>query len=118
MNPDPEKAQLPAVLQYNERVVEQGFWKKFLKIASRIPFAEDIAAAYFCAMDPVTPKRVKAILLAALAYFVVPLDIVPDFLAGFTDDATVVAAAIGLVAGHINPDHRAKARALLEKENL
>ena len=111
--------QLPAVIARNERIVEKGFWKKFLKLARRIPFAEDLAAAYFCAVDPATPTKVRAILLGALAYFVMPFDAIPDFIAGFgyTDDATVLAMAIGLVARHINEAHRLKARALLDDVN-
>jgi uncharacterized membrane protein YkvA (DUF1232 family) len=115
--PDPTAAQLPAVIARHERIVERGFWRKFFALAGHIPFADDLAAAYFCAMDPATPRRVKAILLAALAYFVLPFDAVPDFLAGFgfTDDAAILATALGLVAGHIRPVHRAKANTLLEK---
>ncbi len=114
---DITRYQLPAVIARNERIVEKGFWKKFLKLARRIPFAEDLAAAYFCALDPATPARVKAMLLGALAYFVLPFDAIPDFLAGlgYTDDAAVLAAAIGLVARHIGETHRRQARALLER---
>jgi len=114
--PNPAAIQLPAVLAQNRRTVERGFWKKLLKVAGRIPFAEDLAAAYFCAMDPATPRRVKGILIAALAYFVLPVDAIPDFIAGFgfTDDAAVLATAIGLVAGHIKPRHQQRARAALD----
>ncbi len=113
--PESAKTQLPAVIARNSRTVERGFWKKLLKTAGRIPFAEDAAAAYFCAVDPATPGRVKAILLAALAYFVIPTDIIPDFVTGlgFTDDAAVLAMAISLVSGQITPAHRKRARAAL-----
>lgn len=99
----------------DERIVERGFWKKLLRVAGRVPFAEDAAAAYFCAVDPKTPAKVKAILFAALAYFVMPFDLIPDFIAGigFTDDAAVIAMALGIVAGNITDKHRAKARAAL-----
>ena len=114
--PNPAAIQLPAVIARNRRTVERGFWKKLLKVAGRIPFAEDLAAAYFCAMDPATPGRVKGVLIAALAYFVMPVDIIPDFIAGFgfTDDAAVLATAIGLVSGHIKPRHQRRARAALD----
>ena len=113
--PDFTKAQLPAVLAHNTRKVEKSFWQKLLKVAGRIPFAEDAAAAYFCATDPATPSSVKGILIAALAYFVTPVDLIPDFIAGigFTDDAAVLAMALSLVAGHIKPRHRRRARAAL-----
>lgn len=114
--PDPMAPQLPALVARNERVVERSFWKKLLQLAGRIPFADDAAAAYFCAVDPATPSRVKAVLMAALAYFVMPVDAIPDFIAGFgfTDDAAVLAMAVGLVARNITPKHRAQARAALD----
>ena len=113
---DPDAAQLPAVIARNERIVRDGFWKKLLKLAGRVPFADEAAAAYFCAIDPATPTRVKGILLAALAYFVLPFDAIPDFVAGlgFTDDAAVLAMALSLVARHVTPEHRARARAALD----
>jgi uncharacterized membrane protein YkvA (DUF1232 family) len=113
--PDPTAYQLPAMIARNERTVERSFWKKLLRVAGRIPFAEDLAAAYFCAVDPKTPTRVKGVLLAALAYFVTPIDLIPDFIAGFgfTDDAAVLATAIGLVSSHVKERHHARARSAL-----
>ena len=113
--PNPSIVQLPATIARNERIVGERFWKKLLKVAGKIPFAEDAAAAYFCAVDPNTPSKVKAILLAALAYFVMPFDVIPDFIVGlgFTDDAAVLAMALTLVAGQIKDEHRRRARAAL-----
>jgi len=113
--PNSAAVQLPATIARNERIVGEGFWKKLLKVAGKIPFAEDAAAAYFCAVDPKTPSKVKAILLAALAYFVMPFDVIPDFIVGlgFTDDAAVLAMALTLVAGQIKDEHRRRARAAL-----
>lgn len=112
---DPEAVQLPAVIARNTRTVERGFWPKLLRVAGRVPFSEELAAAYFCATDARTPSRVRAVLIAALAYFVMPADFIPDFLAGFgfTDDAAVLATAIGLVTGHVKPRHHRRARAAL-----
>ena len=97
------------------RLVEKDFWRKLLKVAGRIPFAEDLAAAYFCAIDPLTPARVKGVLIGALAYFVIPFDAIPDFIAGFgfTDDAAVLAMAIRLVSRHMKDTHYTRARAAL-----
>ena len=53
--PNPATYQLPAVIARNERIVEKSFWRKLLKLAGNIPFAEDLAAAYYCAVDPATP---------------------------------------------------------------
>ncbi len=110
-----ERLALPATIEANEKIVKEGFWKKLRKVAGRIPFAEDAAAAWYCARDPKTPTRVRAILLASLAYFILPTDFLPDWLLGFgfTDDATVLMAAIGLVRSHIKPQHHVEARKAL-----
>jgi len=101
-----------------EARVRHGLWRKLRRFTGHIPFAEDAAAAYYCAVDPATPRRVRAILVGALAYFVMPADLVPDFIAGlgFTDDATVMMAAITAVAPHIRRRHRQRARATLERQ--
>lgn len=114
-----EEAQLPAVFAANKRRVREGFWRKFKRVATKLPFAQDLAAAWFCAVDPTTPFRARATLIGALAYFVMPVDVIPDFLvvAGFTDDASVMLAAITAVAAHIRPDHRRKAADAMKKLN-
>ncbi len=91
------------------------FIGRLKRVAKRIPFAEDLLAAWVCARDPSTPRRVKLTLLAALGYFVLPLDALPDVmpLLGFTDDAAVIAAALAAVAGSITPQHREKAKEML-----
>jgi uncharacterized membrane protein YkvA (DUF1232 family) len=85
------------------------------RVAKRIPVAEDLLAAWFCARDPATPRRVRMTLLAALGYFVLPVDALPDIMPilGFTDDAAVIAAALAAVAGSITPVHREKAKQAL-----
>jgi uncharacterized membrane protein YkvA (DUF1232 family) len=106
--PDPNEAEL----------VEEGFWPKFKRVASHLPFAEDLLAAYYAAMDPATPTRVRAVLIGALAYFVMPADMIPDVVAGlgFTDDAAVLTAALGALAEHIRPTHREHARLALQAQ--
>lgn len=91
------------------------FMTRLKRVAKRIPFAEDLLAAWFCARDPATPRRVRMTLLAALGYFVLPVDALPDImpLLGFTDDAAVIAAAIAAVAGSITPEHRERAKQAL-----
>jgi uncharacterized membrane protein YkvA (DUF1232 family) len=100
-----------------EARVRRGFWPKLRRHAARLPFAEDLVAAYYCAFDRRTPRRVQAILLGALAYFVLPFDFIPDMLPviGFADDAAVLATAIRVVAAHITPEHRDAARRLLAR---
>jgi uncharacterized membrane protein YkvA (DUF1232 family) len=100
----------------DESGVRRDFWAKLKRVGRRVPFAEDLVAAYFCTLDPATPNRVKLVLLGAIAYFVLPFDGLADFLPllGFTDDAAVIAAAIAQVAGSITDEHREKARGVLK----
>jgi len=108
----------PSVVANRERIVEDGFWSKVRRTAGKVPFLEDAVAGYFCAVDPRSPAKVKASVMAALAYFVVPTDLVPDFIAGlgYTDDAAVLYGVLKLVHGHITRDHKSQAAAVLLKE--
>ena len=100
-----------------ERIVRREFWTKLAGSLSRIPFAENAVAAYYCATDAATPLKVKATLFAALAYFVLPFDAIPDLLLGlgFTDDMVVLATAFNLIRGHLRPHHLERARRTIER---
>jgi uncharacterized membrane protein YkvA (DUF1232 family) len=114
---DPGRALVPEVVQVNERRVTRGFWPKMRRVAARIPFASDALSIWWCARDPATPAAAKGMMFAALAYFVLPTDAIPDILAGigFTDDAAVFAALLAVVGKNIKPHHRDAARAWLAK---
>jgi len=101
-----------------ERKIRRDFWAKLKRFAGLVPFVDDLVAAYYCALDPATPMRVRGMLLAALAYFILPVDLIPDMIAGlgFADDAALLTAVVGLVAAHITPTHRAAAARALDKE--
>jgi uncharacterized membrane protein YkvA (DUF1232 family) len=100
----------------DEESVLRNSWRKARSLGRQLPFAEDVIAAYFCVMDADTPRQVKLILLGALAYFVMPFDIIPDFLPliGYTDDAAVLTAAFAAVASSITDEHRKKAREVVK----
>ena len=102
-----------------EEEVRRTFWDHLRRFAGRIPFATDLVAAYYCATDPQTPLKVRATLFAALAYFVLPIDVLPDLLVlvGFTDDLAVLMAAISMVSGHMRPEHYARARQTLDQDD-
>jgi uncharacterized membrane protein YkvA (DUF1232 family) len=102
----------------DEQIVQDGFWHKARKTLGRIPFTEDAVAAFHCATDSATPMAVRATLFGALAYFISPIDIIPDFLfgLGYTDDAAVLLAAFTTCKTYITDQHRAKARAWLLTE--
>jgi uncharacterized membrane protein YkvA (DUF1232 family) len=113
--PNRDSFHLPATLARHARIVEEGFWTKLLKLAGHIPFAEDLAAAYFCVIDPATPGRVRGILLAALAWFVLPAAVMPEFVVvlGFTNEIAVTAIAVRMIRKHLKERHYVRARMAL-----
>ncbi|MDH3230899.1 MAG: YkvA family protein [Alphaproteobacteria bacterium] len=112
--PDPDDR------QENEARVQGGFWRKLRRYARRIPFAEEAVAAWYCTRDPQTPGHIRAAALAALAYFVIPTDALPDFLPtlGFADDAAMFWAVWQMIRKHVTDEHRGKAAQALDAENL
>ena len=105
---DPAKALVPATVRVNEERVERGFLPKIRKVAAKVPFAADALSVWWCARDPETPTAAKGMMLAALAYFVLPTDALPDILPviGFTDDAAVFAALMAILGRTLKPRHK------------
>ncbi|WP_340022935.1 YkvA family protein [Paenibacillus sp. FSL K6-1096] len=95
----------------NEELVKKSFWSKTRKFAGKIPFTREAVAMYYCALDAKTPLWAKGIAFGALAYFISPIDAIPDALVGlgFTDDAAVIAAGIKAIAGQVKEEHKQKA---------
>ena len=114
---DPAKALVPATVRVNEERVRRGFLPKIRKVAGKIPFAADALSLWWCARDPETPAAAKGIVLAALAYFVLPIDALPDVMPviGFTDDAAVIAAVMAIVGKTLKPRHKEAAQAFLQR---
>jgi len=109
---DPSRALVPSVVKLNEQRVARGFWPKIRKVAAKVPFAAEALSVWYCAKDEETPTAAKGMMLAALAYFVLPTDVVPDFIAGlgYTDDAAVFATLMTLVGRNLKPRHREAAK--------
>ena len=101
----------------DEARVKRAFWQKAKRLAGKLPFAEDLLTAYYCAFDHTTPLQVKAALVGALACFVLPFDVVPDMmpLLGFSDDAAILLTALRMVTAHVRPEHREAARRALAR---
>ena len=104
-------------LASDDAQVRQGFWQKARQTLGKVPFSEDAVASFYCATDSATPLPIRATLMGALAYFILPFDAIPDILLGlgYTDDAAIMIAAFTAARVHITEAHRAKARAWLLK---
>ena len=119
---NPENALAPYLATNKERqeqTVRRDFWAKLKHAGRKLPFAEEAVAAFYCATDSRTPASARAILFAALAYFIAPIDFVPDILAviGFGDDMAVLMSVYAILKTNITDEHRAKAREVLKDEN-
>ncbi|MFA4937965.1 YkvA family protein [Brevundimonas sp.] len=114
---DPKKALVPSVVKVNEARVTKGFWPKITRTAARIPFADQALAAWYAARDPETPMAAKGMIFAGLAYFVLPVDAIPDIFAGigYTDDAAVITAVLAMVGANIKRRHRDKAEDAVQR---
>ncbi len=83
----------------------------------KVQFMEEAVALYYCAIDPKTPGRPKAIAFTALAYFIMPVDLVPDTIPipGMLDDASVIGFAAWALKQSITEEHRHKARCFIDR---
>jgi len=114
---DPARALVPAVMKVNEERVNAGFWPKMVRVAARVPFAKQALSVWYCAKDDETPLAAKGMMLAALAYFVLPVDAIPDVIVGlgYTDDAAVFTALMAIVGRNLKPRHKLAAKRDIER---
>jgi len=106
---------LPIAYHYSE----PGFREKLAR-AARAAGREVVEKAlwlYFAARRPETPRWARATVYGALAYFIVPLDAIPDLapLAGYTDDLGVLALAVSTIAAYIDDGVKERTRRLLAR---
>lgn len=96
---------------------DPGFWKKIKRVAAKLTRdgLEHALMLYYAAQQPETPKWAKATVYGALAYFVLPIDSIPDItpVVGYSDDLLILTAAVTTIAAHINDEVRRLARTRL-----
>lgn len=100
----------------DKQYVNKNIWAKVKKVASKVPFVSDVVSMYFCSVDSETPLHIRVVAFSALAYFISPLDLIPDTIPGlgYTDDAGVIATAIMTMGPYITERHKEKAKIWLE----
>lgn len=83
--------------------------KTFQKAGSKVVYAALVL--YYVLIDKETPKESKIVILSALGYFILPIDLIPDFIpiAGFIDDFGAIILAFTKISSSIKPEHREKA---------
>ena len=107
---------MPAAPEFNPT----DFWRHVRRFVAHVPFIKDVLAMFYATQDAKTPMWVKGMIGAALAYFALPADAIPEvvfFGLGFTDDAAVVLGTLRVVANHVTDDHRAQAERWLTENS-
>lgn len=104
--------------KYEKKYSDSKFWRtlaRALKLTG-VGIIEKALVLYYSAKDDATPKWAKTVIFSALGYFVFPMDAIPDIIpvAGYTDDISVLIAAIGTVALYIKDEHKQVAKSKLE----
>ena len=109
----------PTFDRYKRYYSENGLWNKIKKHYKNVnkKLIKLGITLFYTLRDDDTPKWAKTIILGALGYFILPIDLIPDFvpITGFTDDFAAIIVALGSVVLHIKDEHKEKANAILEK---
>lgn len=83
------------------------FWKKMRRTVRRLGARAAYYALilYYAMQDPQISRKDKTLILGALGYFLLPLDLIPDFLPaiGFTDDIAALGYAVYKVIHCVTP---------------
>lgn len=103
---------------YKEQYSDESYWQKTKQFAINIgkEAIEKSLIMYYCMKDADTPAKHKSIILSALGYFIMPIDLIPDLLpGGWADDLGALALAFSMVTSSIKQVHVEMARQKLAK---
>ncbi len=99
--------------KYQKHYTEKGFWKKLGRTAKRAgsKVVYNALLLFYVLKDKNTPLKSKSIIVGALGYFILPIDLIPDLIpiAGFSDDLTALTAVVMAVSTSVTPEIKKKA---------
>ncbi|NNC23787.1 DUF1232 domain-containing protein [Salinisphaera sp. USBA-960] len=108
-----------SVRHYAGHYSTRGLWRKLGRIAGRVgtELLEKALQLYYAANKPETPPWARATAYGALGYLILPMDTVPDWLAGvgLTDDFGAITLAVMTIAHYIDADVRRQAAAKMDQ---
>ena len=105
--------------KFRKFFTESDFWEKIQKVARKAGIKVSYAALllYYVLRSPATPSSDRMKIIGALGYFILPVDLIPDYLPvlGFSDDLAALTWALYSVAKNITPEVKVQAQEQLGK---
>jgi uncharacterized membrane protein YkvA (DUF1232 family) len=103
------------IIDVEDPSVGHAFWDKlarYAKSAGRV-VVERALRLYYASQDPATPPWARRAIYAGLAYFILPLDLIPDFVpvVGYSDDAATLLMTLAFVSTYVGKDIQIRAAA-------
>ena len=107
------------IQRYEKHYDDGAFWAKLQKFARKAGIKVSYAALllYYVLKSPTTSGKDRAKIIGALGYFILPIDLIPDFIpvAGYTDDLAALVWGVYCVIKSITPEVKANAAAKLHE---
>lgn len=104
---------------FSKEYSDEKFWEKVKKYALKAgsDVIEKALSMYEALKDQDTPAWAKATIIAALGYFISPVDAIPDITpgVGYADDLGVLTMAFATVVTHIKDEHVRKAKEIMTR---
>ena len=92
---------------YQTNYSESGLWKKVKSVAKKagIKTIYMVSLLHYVLKSPDVPLEDKAKIYGALGYFILPIDLIPDFIpaVGYSDDVAALAFALHAVWKNVTP---------------
>ena len=106
-----EKApKISELSDYGDNYSDSGFWNKVKKLGKKV--LKPALQLYYVMKESSTPLDTKGLIIGALGYLILPVDLIPDFIpaAGYTDDLAALLAVVKMCKEHITPEIERKVR--------
>lgn len=107
------------ILGMDKNYSDEKFLGKVKKFGANIGFKalHSAMVMFYSLKDPNLPNKDRMIILGALGYLILPIDLIPDFIpvVGFTDDVAIIIAALAKVMNSVSEENKIKAHQQLKK---
>ena len=115
-----EKFSTDTASQYSRHYNDNDFWSKLRRVAAHVgaKILYPALQLYYMLQSDTVPVKAKTLIIGALGYLILPVDLMPDFIPalGFTDDLTALLLALRTLNHHTTPEIKQQAKE--QTENL